>query len=143
MIKLTESKEVSKGIFWFTCDYLENGECDFSHAEMIYLNYPCDLDGNSDVLIGNSKDGSSFTHKNTWQDLVKDKPREIRNKPWNYFPRGRVEIRGVAKIFYNPRLDDCENFRSEVNIKFGLGIVQKIFIVDNSNHYGCYGDEIK
>lgn len=144
MVRLTESKEVSSGIFWFTCEFLEDGKSDFYNSEMIYLNYPCDLDGNTDgVIIGNSKDGSSFTHKNTWQDLVRTKSKDIRNKPWNYFPRGRVEIHnGKAKIFYNPRLDECKNFRTEINIRFGLEVLTKIFVVDNSTHYGCYGDEI-
>lgn len=147
MVRLTGAKELSKGIFWFTCKFLEEESkifCDFSESEMIYLNILCDLDGNSEgKIVGNSKDGSSFTHKNTWNELAVNKQKDIKSKSWNYFPRGRVEVfGGKIKVFYNPNIEGYNSFKSRILTEFGLGsFSDRIqWIVDNSNHYSCFAD---
>lgn len=59
-----------------------------------------------------------------------------RRKPWDYFPRGRIEIRNQKVIiFANP---DCllyENFESKIRSKFKLGDAIIILKADNSKHY--------
>lgn len=76
-----ESKEPRKGIFWFV------NEGDPNDMEILYLDVPENPD-----FRGNSKNGLTYTHEKTWKDLVSNCPNSIRNKHWNYFPRGRVEL---------------------------------------------------
>lgn len=80
-----------KGIFWIK-----------PNGELLVLKVKCDSFGNllqvipPDML---SKSGGNFNHKNAWNAL----PKSITdNKEYNYFPRGRAEIRnGKAIIFTN------------------------------------------
>ena len=72
---------IYKGIFW-----LIEGE--------LYTNkLECDKSGN---VIGdgsglNSKSGDNFNHRLTWEGLPKN---VTHGKEYNYYPRGRVEIKG-------------------------------------------------
>ena len=61
---------------------------------------------------GISKSGDSYVHRKIWKEI---KPRKCRY-PYNYYTRGRVEIK-----------------------KFGLVSIAKI-IYDNSSHYRSYLD---
>ena len=65
---------------------------------------------------GISKSGDSYVHRKIWKEI---KPRKCRY-PYNYYPRGRVEIDEIMK-------------------KFGLVSIAKI-IYDNSSHYRSYLD---
>lgn len=72
------------------------------------------------------------SHKDVWKYASGAHKR----KPWNYFPRGRVEIRNQKVIiFANPDCFLYENFENEIRNKFELGNIQIIFKVDNSIHY--------
>jgi len=142
--RLYEYSELSKGIFWFTCIFSDN-KCDFSKTELIYLPFPTDLNGqiiHPMEFEYNSKDNTSVTHKNSWKDFVSNN-KELRNRPWNYFPRGRVEIKNNrANIFINPNILQCPNFEKIIKNAFNLnhpGLSIKIHI-DNSSHYNCYSD---
>lgn len=71
--------------------------------------------------------------------MVKEiKPRKCRY-PYNYYPRGRVEItsKNVCIIYMNPNIG--EEYMDEIMKKFGLVSVSKI-IYDNSSHYRSYLD---
>ena len=66
------------------------------------------------------------------------------NKTYNYYPRGRVEIkRHKATIYLNPNIatEDVLGFLIE---KFGLtsdnGITGVIMKADGSDHYKCHLD---
>ena len=65
---------------------------------------------------------------------------EMNKHPYDYFPRGRVEIANrCAVIFINPHINQPD-IVDEIKLKFGLGNhkITKIRIVeDNSVHYQC------
>lgn len=115
-----------KGIFWIKPD-----------GELLVLKVKCDSFGNllqdipPDML---SKSGRNFNHKNAWNAL----PKSITdNKEYNYFPRGRAEIRnGKAIIFTNYITEDLKlKIIDAFYLSDGNGIEQVIFKIDNSAHY--------
>lgn len=139
MIKcLKEDMSLQRGIFWVK-------DTDDIWGTGMYFTIPCDSKGNN--LIDpeaeySSKDGISHNHENTWSKLSS---KYTDNKPFNYYPRGRVEIRnGVAEIYCSPYLFDPE-LKDWCIDKFNLtsvnGIKKVRMIVDNSEHYKCHLDE--
>ena len=133
-----------QGIFWFTCSFVgEEERCDFSETELLAVAVPC-VEGREEALpegcVFNSRKGDAFTHRKTWAMLT-GKRRELRGYDWNYFPRGRVEIRrGKAVIFMNPRILSCENFQEKLVERFHLEGMEVRIAADCSRHYRCYGD---
>ena len=120
-----------KGIFWIVDrKNLENNK------EYLFK-IKSDREGN--VLYAEheltSKKGNNYNHKNTWKSLVKTL---THNKQYNYYPRGRVEIKNdTAKVFINPALNENEilgYIKKEYNLNDRTIGCLKI-IVDNSNHY--------
>lgn len=113
------SKEPSRGVFWVIDNEL--------------LAYPF---GSIDAYNGISKSGLTYNHKRLWTDI---KPRGC-NKPYNYYPRGRVEFSNKGKpiIYMNPNID--ESFIPSIKVEFGLRQDPEIRY-DNSNHYKCYLDD--
>lgn len=120
---------INKGVFWITED------C----AEEYFFRIPCDLSGN---VVGEteyplcSKDGTNYNHKALWAVLPKSL---TRGKPFDYFPRGRVEIRGSkAFVYLNPDVN-TEEIQELIKGRFGLtepnGIQAVRFISDGSRHY--------
>lgn len=140
---LEETGEMAKGIFWFTCSFTEENECDFSETELIALPIPCDSNGHpAETWQFNSKNGTSFTHKATWRQLVHSR-KDLRKFPWNYFPRGRVEIRNhKAMIFVNPNIIKCDSYQQRIIEEFHLRNIKVKVLVDNSVHYYCHADTI-
>ena len=115
-----------KGIFWIK-----------PNGELLVLKVKCDSFGNllqdipPDMF---SKSGGNFNHKNAWNAL----PKSITdNKEYNYFPRGRAEIRnGKAIIFTNYITEDLKlKIIDAFYLSDGYGIEQVIFKIDNSAHY--------
>lgn len=89
-----------------------------------------------------SKAGTGFNHKAVWTTLSKN---ETANKPYNHFPRGRVEIRSrKAEIHANANIAD-ENLKRWAIKEFGLtksnGIESVVLKSDMSDHYLCYMDK--
>lgn len=134
-MKILESRELSKGIFWVK---------DVSNIEDtgIFLDIPCTSDGTPfDTSELNAKTGTTYNHERTWPMLSN----EITDgKPYNYYPRGRVEIaNGKATIFANPNIanqqliDWCTD---KFNLTAANGIKKIRLIVDGSEHYKCYLD---
>ena len=84
---------MNKGIFWL----IEN--------ELFCLKIPCDKNGtplNPETAFS-AKSGDNFNHKAEWEKLSK---KVTRGKPFNYYPRGRVEIKnGKVTIYLNPYLN--------------------------------------
>lgn len=84
---------------------------------------------------GISKSGDSYVHRKIWEKI---KPRKC-HYPYNYYPRGRVEITSKNRciLYMNPNIG--EEYMDEIMKKFGLVFVSKI-IYDNSSHYKSYLD---
>ena len=80
------SEESSTGVFWVIEDEL--------------FAYPF---GTVDTYNGLAKSGATYNHKRLWADV---KPKGC-NKPYNYYPRGRVELSNKGKpiIYMNPNID--------------------------------------
>lgn len=120
MKKVISSKELSRGVFWIIEDEV--------------YSYPFYQEDS--LQNGISKSGLTYNHKSLWDDV---KPKNC-NKPYNYYPRGRVEISnsGHAIIYTSP-------FTSRSNIKEirkDFGIVSEPEIrYDHSTHYKCYLDD--
>ncbi|MCM1223196.1 MAG: hypothetical protein NC548_52965 [Lachnospiraceae bacterium] len=85
---------------------------------------------------GLAKSGDTYAHKKLWSAISLQRC----NKPYNYYPRGRVEItsRGTAILYMNPNVDEA--LIPEIMLQFGLSEYPKV-IYDNSNHYKCYLDD--
>ena len=85
---------MKKGIFWCI-------DFDTNHPRLIIVAIPCDRNGvTNETVTFSAKSGESFNHKTKWSKLDKS---ITQGKPFNYYPRGRVEIRnGKATIFLNP-----------------------------------------
>lgn len=100
---------------------------------------PCNTNGN---VVGeaeyklNTKDGTNYNHKLLWDEL----PKQLtRNKPFDYYPRGRVEIRNAkATVYLNPDISNLE-VQNFVLAQFALlqenGICAVRFVSDGTAHY--------
>lgn len=66
--------------------------------------------------IGISKSGVTYNHKKLWPHV---RPRGC-NKPYNYYPRGRVDFtnKGTAAIYMNPNV--AKSLISEIMVQFEL-----------------------
>ena len=74
---------------------------DTNHPNLIIVAVPCDENGfTNETAAFSAKSGENFNHKTEWSKLDKS---STQGKPFNYYPRGRVEIRnGRATVFLNP-----------------------------------------
>ena len=108
-----------KGLFWFI-----NGEVFCRYAS-------CDENGN---LLQAAEFENN--HKRLWNTL----PKSItQGKTYNYFPRGRVEIRrGRATVYLSPYLCTDEIY-DKIRKAFSLDNTA-VFKADGSSHYSCYID---
>lgn len=137
---LNEDIQLYRGIFWIT-------DIDDVYSSKLYFTIPCDSNGIiNDTTFSISPQMSSvgsdnYNHKKVWNQL----PSKItKNKSFDYYPRGRVEIsNGVAKVFHSPHIPQKE-LKEFVTDKFNLtqhnGIRKIKMIADGSDHYKCYLD---
>ena len=88
-----------------------------------------------DSMSGVAKSGNTYNHKKLWPDV---KPSGC-SKPYNYYPRGRVDIdnKGRSIIYMNPNVP--ENMISSIKAEFGIR-TDPIIRYDYSDHYQCYLD---
>lgn len=112
------AKEPSRGVFWIIDDELYS----FPFVE--------------DDTIGIAKSGLTYNHKKLWSDI---KPKGC-NKPYNYYPRGRVDFTNKGKpiIYMNPNID--KSMIPDIKAMFGLRS-DPVVRYDNSEHYKCYLDD--
>ena len=90
--------ELYKGIFWITdTENLGSGK--------LVFRIPVTPEGEiiePEKLELNSKNEDNYNHKLLWASLP---PKMTHNKAFNYYPRGRVEIkRRKATIYLNPNI---------------------------------------
>lgn len=123
---------MKKGIFWIVDrENLKNNEPYLFRIPVDPVGIPCPL---THIPPLNSKHGDNYTHKRTWEEYV---PAELRGgKPYNYYPRGRVEIKdkGKTKIFLNPDIA-TEEIIAYIVEKFRLQRREVKVIADGSKHY--------
>ena len=119
MKRYIKSAEETNGIFWVIDDEL--------------FTFPF----YDDASIGVAKSGTTYNHRNLWKEIA---PQEYRNKPFDYFPRGRVEFKsnGQPIIYMTPHIS--ETMVPEIKRQFGLRSDPQIKW-DNSSHYRCYLDD--
>ena len=117
-------KLLQKGIFWY-----------LSQKKFIIVSVSCDENGKAEnQAVFSSKFGDNFNHKAEWAKLSK---RVTERRPYNYYPRGRVEIYDKSiKIFLNTDINRKEIIE-EIIKRFDLGDAKKEIKVinDGSSHY--------
>lgn len=119
-----------KGLFWVI------GEA--GTRQLLTFSVECDENGAlcDEQIPYNSRKGDSYVHRQSWALAAQKYPREIRNKPWNHFPRGRVEIsNGKATVFHNPALEAWTEFQASVMHEFEIENIPARFVPDGSKHY--------
>lgn len=136
-MKILESRQLSKGIFWVR-------DANNIEGSGIFLDIPCTPKGDAFNISGlNAKNGTTYNHERTWLLLGAS---ITEGKPYNYYPRGRVEIaNGKATIFANPNIANEKLLKWCIQ-KFNLteinGIRKVRVVADGSAHYKCYLDSI-
>lgn len=118
-----------KGIFW--CANFDT-EC----PELITVSAACDKNGDSKEPVRfSSKSGNNFNHRPEWERLDRS---ITAGRPFNHYPRGRVEIKnGKATVFLNPAINkECIVRRIMDAFELMTGELNCINIKsDGSSHY--------
>ena len=118
-----------KGIFWCT-------NFDTECPELIAVSVACDKNGDSKEPVRfSSKSGNNFNHRPEWERLDRS---ITAGRPFNYYPRGRVEIKnGKATVFLNPAINkECIVRRIMDAFELMTGELNCINIKsDGSSHY--------
>ncbi len=127
-----------KGIFWITD--MENIE----ENTMIYripVDYMGNIDDSVDRTTLNSKNHDNYNHKKMWNSI---NTKETRNKSFDYYPRGRVEISGGrATIFATPCIctEEIIEYISKMFEITNENFIHTVKVVpDYSKHYQCFLD---
>lgn len=126
-----------RGIFWIKD--INNLENNSNYLIKIETN----LSGNpiSYPYAFNSKKGYNYTHKGIWKQLDR---KYTNGKPYDYYPRGRVEIRdNKLWIYMNRNLyrdDVIDYIKKEYGLNNQKFVNQKIEI-DFHGHYKCHLDK--
>ena len=137
---INEDSQLYKGIFWIK-------DVDDIAQSILYFQIPVDASGTIEMdaldrLRLNSKNNDNYNHKLVWADLTS---KETGGKPFDYYPRGRVEIsNGKAIIYANPNVCSAELvycLKKFFNLTSHNGINSVRLIPDFSDHYKCYLDE--
>ena len=125
--------QVYKGIFWYNP----------TTKKLIVKKVACNSYGEAlEPVEYSSKSGNNFNHKVEWSKL----PKSVTcGQPYNYYPRGRVEIKNnKAKVYLNPILVYHDSNAKKpwcpislIEKEFGLGLktIRAELIPDNSKHY--------
>ena len=118
MYAASMSKQMSRGVFWVV-----DGEL---------LAFPF-YDG---AESGVAKSGNTYNHKMLWNDI---KPNGCKY-PYNYYPRGRVDIsnKGIPIIYMNPNVPD--SLLPDIRSEFGI-VQEPVIRLDYSQHYKCHLDD--
>lgn len=115
MTELQNENTPKKGPFWLICGIDSNGNIA------------------AEKLITYSVFQTQVTpsHKDVWEDC-----KGSIKKPWNYYPRGRVEIRNSKAVVYaNPLCFEYAGLISELRVAYHLGNLTMSLKADNSTHY--------
>ena len=134
---LKEDRDLYSGIFWIVDMEDENNNDDYCFLIPTTFDGSVDNDGSL-----NAKSGITYNHEKVWNDL----PRTMtKGKPFDYYPRGRVQIKNSkATVYFNPNLLAVDGFERYIIDNFNLteynGIKDIKWKPDYSEHYKCYLD---
>ncbi len=118
---------MEKGIFWL------------AGRKLLTVKVRCDGNGTAlEPAAFSAKSGENFNHRAEWAKLPKCVTDGL---PFDYWPRGRVEIkRGRATVFLHPSLNR-EPVLSMIRDTFRLdGSIPVRVVSDGSAHYRCETD---
>jgi hypothetical protein len=128
---------VKTGIFWVPADTTEEMSTPYLRTMSVY----CDREGNilEEITEGKAKNGDTFNHKAVWATWGKFERRGV--KEYDYYPRGRVEVKHDKAIIYlNPHIKTPEVIKAVVD-EFDLYLLKSYTVkVDGSEHYKCHFD---
>lgn len=114
-----------KGVFWYVP----------GTKELIVKKVACDNNGMAlELTEYTSKSGDNFNHKIEWSKFLHS---ITKGKPYNFYPRGRVEIkRGMAIVYLNPSLKEPQ-IEEMIKSEFSLldEAINIRFVADGSFHY--------
>ena len=119
-----------KGPFWLICRYeiTASGDlcCDYTDSQLVVRLIPEDAE-------------EMPSHRESWPLVCEGHS----DHPWNYYPRGRVELRrGRALVFVNPLCLECWNLEGRLRSAFSISEEIPVIIKsDNSAHYACAGND--
>lgn len=125
-------ERMKKGIFW--CRDFQT-----ERPALITVSARCGADGVcAEAAAFSSKSGENFNHKAEWARLDR---RVTQGRPYNYYPRGRVEIKnGRATVFLHPELCTeriVEMIAEAFELRPGDGLRSIRCVADGSAHYRC------
>ena len=114
-----------KGIFWYVP----------AESGLLTVKVACNKEGQATTaVVYSSKSGNNFNHQAEWEKLPKTVTKGL---PYNYYPRGRVEIKkGHATVYLNTTLNRCD-IHQLICSAFSLDAneVAIRFVGDGSAHY--------
>jgi len=118
-------RPLCKGIFWLIKTRLDE-------ENVVTVKVPCDLQGHPQIpVVFSSKSGENFNHQAEWDKLP---PKVTQGKTFDYFPRGRVEIKnGKVTVYCHPDFTQPP-YRDRIIDVFGIPIESR-FVADGSAHY--------
>ncbi len=126
---------MNKGIFWVYFACFDDSRW---YPTVINVEVKCDINGNPlEPAEFSSKSGENFNHEIEWARILKE-TKSRRKKPFDYYPRGRVKIKGgKIKIFANPVIVVLDEAKEAIIECFELDEFKDCiqWIADNSGHY--------
>lgn len=111
-------EEMSRGVFWVIDD------------ELLAFRFVENLE------YGVARSGTTYNHKLLWEYV---KPKKC-NKPFDCYPRGRIDFNGKGKpvVYMNPNI--AESVIKDIKAAFGLQ-EEPVIQYDHSEHYRCHLDD--
>ena len=131
-IQTDKKKTVYYGIFWV----LAESEKDIRLENLICIRQKYD-DVFSEYADYIAKNSTAFNHERDWEMFSKE---FTRKKPYNYYPRGRVEVeKGKATVWMNGNI---LSLAEDVIDVFGLNALAAVTVrEDGTHHYKCHFDK--
>ena len=106
-----------RGVFWLV------------DGEIVAIPYT------DDATVGIAKSGNNYNHRLLWEHVRLDGCK----KAFNYYPRGRVEMkrRGTPIVYMSPHIG--MDYLSDIMKRFELEEIPLVHY-DGSDHYKCWMD---
>lgn len=92
--------------------------------------------GSVDSTAGISKSGTNYNHQRLWEEV---RPAGCCHG-FNYYPRGRVEVRAKGRPIIYMNSNIRSDWIPEIKAAFSL-TEEPVVHYDGSRHYRCYLDE--
>ncbi len=139
IVSVAEGESDADGIYVWLCDHIKRGDMDNNFKRGVFWMIEPDVlvtcTFEEGETIGLSKSGKNYNHKLLWDHV---KPRGC-NKPFDYYPRGRVEMTNKGKTIVYMNRNIGEETLELIMKAFELNGVPKVHY-DGSEHYKCHLD---